>query len=208
MTTSTQNLIQAVDRADSPESLVAAVRSLAATTDEAGIETLIAVLGYNNPVAAVAAVEGLTQLGSKAVQPLIDKLDGYNYGARAYSIRAIAAIADPLALEVLATAAATDFAPSVRRAAAKGLGNLHWHNIDTPADRTAAQHQALETLLSVSQDSDWSIRYAAVVGLHGLLQISDLQAKIQCHLIQIVETDTDPAVRARAQLAIEVSTDQ
>lgn len=207
MTTSTQNLIQAVDRADSPESLVAAVRSLAATNDEAGIETLIAVLGYNNPVAAVAAVEGLTQLGSKAVQPLIDKLDGYNYGARAYSIRAIAAIADPLALEVLATAAATDFAPSVRRAAAKGLGNLRWQNIDTPK-RSAAQHQALETLLSVSQDSDWSIRYAAVVGLHGLLPESDLQAKIQSHLIQIVEIDTDPAVRARAQLAIDVSTNK
>ena len=202
MTNSTQNLIQAVDRADSPESLVAAVRSLAAAKDEAGIATLIAVLGYNNPVAAVAAVEGLTQLGAKAVQPLIDKLDGYNYGARAYSIRAIAAIADPLALEVLATAAATDFAPSVRRAAAKGLGNLHWQNIATPADRAAAQHQALETLLSVSQDSDWSIRYAAVVGLHGLLQLSDLQAKIQPHLIQIIESDPDSAVRARAQLAM------
>jgi len=202
MTDSTQNLIQAVERADSPESLVATVRSLAATKDEAGIATLIAVLGYNNPVAAVAAVEGLTQLGSKAVQPLIEKLDGYNYGARAYSIRAIAAIADPLALEVLATAAATDFAPSVRRAAAKGLGTLRWQNIATPAERSAAQNQALETLLSVSQDSDWSIRYAAVVGLHGLLQISHLQAKIQSHLIHIAETDTDPAVRARAQLAI------
>jgi len=38
----------------------------------------------------------------------------YNYGARAYSIRALAAIADPCALDVLVTAAATDFAPSVR----------------------------------------------------------------------------------------------
>ncbi|MDV2993916.1 MAG: Phycocyanobilin lyase subunit beta [Chroococcidiopsis sp. SAG 2025] len=202
MSDPTQNLIQAVDRADSPESLVAAVRSLAAAKDEAGIGTLIAVLGYNNPVAAVAAVEGLTQLGAKAVQPLIEKLDGYNYGARAYSIRAIAAIADPLALEVLTTAAATDFAPSVRRAAAKGLGQMRWQNIATPAERAAGQQQALETLLSVSQDSDWSIRYAAVVGLQGLLQVSDLQAKIQPHLIQMIESDSDPAVRARAQLAI------
>ena len=53
----TQELILAVEQADSPARLVAAVRNLAAAVDEAGISTLIAVLGYNNPVAAVAAVD-------------------------------------------------------------------------------------------------------------------------------------------------------
>lgn len=196
----TQELIYAVEQADSPAQLVAAVRTLAAAQIEAGISTLIAVLGYNNPTAAVAAVEGLIHLGSSAVQPLMDQLDEYNYGARAYSIRALAAIADPRALDVLVTAAATDFAPSVRRAAAKGLGTLHWSLLDAD-QRSSAQAKAQETLLSVSQDPDWSIRYAAVVGLQALSTMSDLKGQIQAQLEQMARSDPDTAVRARVSLA-------
>jgi phycocyanobilin lyase beta subunit len=174
---------------------VAAVRNLAAAIDEAGISTLIAVLGYNNPVAAVAAIEGLIHLGGAAVQPLIEQLDEYNYGARAYSIRALAAIADPRALDLLTTVAATDFAPSVRRAAAKGLGTLRWEKLGTQC--SAAQIKAFQTLLEISQDPDWSIRYAAVVGLQALATIPDLKGQIQAQLQQITQTDPDLAVRAR-----------
>jgi phycocyanobilin lyase beta subunit len=95
-------LIQSVEQADSPARLVAAVRSLAAAKLEAGIPTLITILGYNNPEAAVVALEGLVQLGDVAVLPLLEQLDDYNYGARAYSFRALAAIADPQALEKIA----------------------------------------------------------------------------------------------------------
>jgi urease accessory protein UreF len=95
MNDGSQELIRAVEQADSPARLVAAVQTLAAAHLETGISTLIAVLGYNNPTAAVAAVEGLTQLGAAAVQPLMEQLDEYNYGARAYAIRALAALADP-----------------------------------------------------------------------------------------------------------------
>ena len=191
----TQELILAVEQADSPARLVAAVRNLAAAVDEAGISTLIAVLGYNNPVAAVAAVEGLIHLGGAAVQPLMEQLDEYNYGARAYSIRALAAIADPRALDLLITVAATDFAPSVRRAAAKGLGTLDWDKLAT--ERSSAQVKAFQTLLEISQDPDWSIRYAAVVGLQALATIPDLKEQIKAQLQQITQTDPDPAVRAR-----------
>lgn len=191
----TQKLILAIKQADSPTRLVAAVQNLAAAVDEAGISTLIAVLGYNNPVAAVAAVEGLIHLGEAAVQPLMEQLDEYNYGARAYAIRALAAIADPRALDLLVTAAATDFAPSVRRAAAKGLGTLSWNKLD--AQRSSAQVEAFQTLLQISQDPDWSIRYAAVVGLQELATIPDLKGQIQAQLQQITQTDPDPAVRAR-----------
>jgi len=104
-------LIQSVEQADSPSRLVAAVRALAEARLEAGIPTLIAVLGYNNPEAAVAAIAGLVQLGDVAVQPLIERLDDYNYGARAYSFRALAAIAHPDSLDTLLSAAETDFAP-------------------------------------------------------------------------------------------------
>lgn len=191
----TQELIRAVEQADSPAQLVAAVRNLVAVIDEAGISTLIAVLGYNNPGAAVTAVEGLVHLGAVAVQPLMEQLDEYNYGARAYAIRALAAIADPRALDLLITAAATDFAPSVRRAAAKGLGTLRWSQLGVQG--SSAQAQALQTLLSICQDSDWSIRYAAVVGLQALATIPDLKGQIQAQFEQMARTDSDKAVRAR-----------
>ncbi|PLZ47157.1 HEAT repeat domain-containing protein, partial [Fischerella thermalis] len=113
--TNTQQLIRAVVEADSPARMIAAVQKLAAAQDEAAIPTLIAVFGYNNPAAAIAAVTGLTQLGEVAVPQLLEQIDDYNYGARAYSIRALAAIADPRALDVLLASAASDFAPSVRR---------------------------------------------------------------------------------------------
>lgn len=195
-----QELICAVEQANSPPRLIAAVRTLAAAQVEAGISTLIAVLGYNNPTAAVLAVEGLTKLGTAAVQPLIEQLDEYNYGARAYAIRALAAIADPRALDVLLTQGATDFAPSVRRAAAKGLGTLCWSKL-APRERQSAQAKALQTLLSISQDSDWSIRYAAVVGLQALSTTPDLTQQIQAHFEQMIQIDADLAVRARVQLA-------
>ena len=198
----TQELIRAVEQADSPAQLMTAVRNLAAAVeiDEAGISTLIAVLGYNNPAVAIVAVEGLIKLGGAAVQPLIAQLDEYNYGARAYAIRALAAIADPRALDLLTTAAATDFAPSVRRAAAKGLGTLDWSQLGNE-QRVSARANALQTLLNVSQDPEWSIRYAAVVGLQALATVPDLKEQIQAQFEQIAQNDADLAVRARAELA-------
>jgi phycocyanobilin lyase beta subunit len=200
-------LIQSVEQADSPSRLVAAVRALAEARIEAGIPTLITVLGYNNPEAAVAAVEGLVHLGDVSVAPLLEQLDDYNYGARAYSFRALAAIADPRALDVLLSAAESDFAPSVRRAAAKGLGNLRWFQL--PAEqRQLAQERALKTLLLLSNDPEWAIRYAAVVGLQGLAAGSeaanpDLVEQILARFAQIAQTDTDLAVRGRVWMAQE-----
>lgn len=196
----TDQLIHAVALADTPAQMVSAVQNLAATKDIAAIPTLIAVFGYNNPAAAAVAVTALTEMGEIAVPQLISQIDDYNYGARAYSIRTLAAIANPRALDVLISAATTDFAPSVRRAAAKGLGNLHWHQLDFPESHTAPK-RALETLLFISQDSDWSIRYAAVVGLQALVQNTDLQQPIFARLEQMLANDTEKAVRARVQLA-------
>jgi len=199
--TRTQEIIQAVEQANSDLSLVECVRELAAIHSEEAIPTLIAVLGYNNPGAAMAAVEGLIELGEAAVIPLVEQLDDYNYGARAYSIRALAAIADPRALDTLVTAAATDFAPSVRRAAAKGLGNLHWHQV-TPEQVQDAQAKALQTLLQVSQDTDWAIRYAAVVGLQSLaVSATATTGSIQNRFEQMLSSEADSAVRSRVLMA-------
>lgn len=195
-----QQLITAIEEATSPAELIGAVRSLAAARLEMGIPTLIQVLGYNNPGAAAVAVGGLVQLGDVAVEPLLEQLDGYNYGARAYAIRALAAIADPRALAVLLDAAATDFAPSVRRAATKGLGLLRWERLSAD-QQSLAQVQALQVLLSVSKDADWAIRYAAVVGLQALGEsaIESTTRQTVCdRLHTLATTDPDLATRARA----------
>lgn len=201
--TALQELIQAVEQASSPAQLVAAVQDLTAVKDKEAISTLIAVLGYNNPSAAIAAVGGLIELGTDSVQPLMEQLDEYNYGARAYSIRALAAIADPRALELLLESAATDFAPSVRRAAAKGLGTLQWQQLN-PEQVYPAWQRAMQTLLSISSDADWSIRYAAIVGLQALANIPELAPQIGSHFEVLIQTDSDIGVRSRISWAQKV----
>ena len=206
MDTQTPNqLIRAVDEADSPERLIAAVKALADAQLDSGVETLIRVLGFNNPGAAIMAMKGLVRMGAAVVPALLAQIDDYNYGARSYSIRALAAIADPRALDVLQQAAATDFAPSVRRAAAKGLGLIHWSSL--PLEQVAErQQQTWATLQQVIQDADWSIRYAAVCGMSGLAiaaHASPLGTTIGHALAQIAAQDNEPVVQARAQLAKE-----
>jgi len=196
-----QELIQAVEQANSDERLLESVQALAASHSEAAIPMLIAVLGYNNPGAAVTAVEGLIALGASAVMPLLEQLDEYNYGARAYSIRALAALADPRALDTLVSAATIDFAPSVRRAAAKGLGNLHWHQL-LPEEIAQAQTKVLNTLIQVFQDSDWAIRYAAIVGLQALAKSATSTTEpIQNLFEQMLSSEADQAVRSRILMA-------
>ncbi len=194
--------LQAVNDADSAQGLLDAVEALAALNDERAIPTLIQVLGFNNPGAAVAAVEGLIQIGIPAVSPLLDQLDGYNYGARAWAIRALAGIGDPRGQDLLLDAAANDFSLSVRRAAARGLGAIRW--TDIPADkRQAAMMRSQTVLLQVTNDEEWVVRYAAVVGLETLaLELTEISTITQC-LSQLTQQDDTLAVRARAQWALE-----
>ncbi len=200
MNSDTQNLIRAVTNADSSERMVSAVQNLVAAKDTAAIPSLIAVFGYNNPAAAVIAVKGLIELGEVAVPQLLEQIDEYNYGARAYSIRTLAAIAHPDALDLLLEAAETDFAPSVRRAAAKGLGKLQWHKLEN-SQQASNTRKALSTLLLITQDADWAIRYAAVVGLQELAKIPSLHSEIEEKFSQMLADDRAIAVRARVALA-------
>ncbi len=198
-----QALIAAVDRADSAPALIGAVRALSAARSEAAIAKLIEVLGYNNPGAAVAAVDGLVQLGPVAVPDILANLDGYDYGARAWASRALAKIGDPRALENLLAAAQGDFALSVRRSAAQGLGHLDWTQL-AEGDRAAAQARVWSVLQQAVQDDEWVVRYAAVAGLQGLaLAAPNLAAEIQTGLQQVTAADEELAVRGRAQWALE-----
>lgn len=202
MTDNCKPLIQAVEQADSAPRLTAAVGALAAAKDADAIPTLIQVLGYNNPGAAVAAVEGLVQLGEVAVPKLLEQIDGYNYGARAWANRALARIGDPRALNTLLEAASSDFALSVRRAAAKGLGSLNWSKLTEDEIKTA-QKRVFDVLMQVCDDPEWVVRYAAIVGLEALGQnAEEYRSPIQKRLQQLAESDPEMAVRARSQLAL------
>ncbi len=199
------DLIRAIETVDSKGAMVMAVNNLAAAKDVAAISTLITVLGYNNPGAAVAAVDGLVALGSDAVTALLEEIDGYNYGARAWAIRALALIGDPRALPVLLDTAKGDFALSVRRAAARGLGTIDWALL--PTDRVAAsQREVLDVLAGATTDPEWVVRYAAVAGLQTLatrLMEPGQQPMIHATLYRVFQEDETLAVQARARLALD-----
>jgi phycocyanobilin lyase subunit beta len=200
------SLIRAVEDADSSYLLLKAVQNLAAAHQEETIPTLIAALSYNNPGAAVAAVDGLIQLGEPAVPALLEQLDLHNYTARAWAIRALAGIGDPRGLVTLLGVATADFALSVRRAAAKALGTMKWQWF--PADLLEiAQEEALEALLFVAQqDEEWVVRYSAVAGLQALANAitpthPEWRSQIQSQFEQMAVNEVSEAVRARVWMA-------
>lgn len=202
---SIETLLLAIAEADSSTRMVEAVEKLSEARLEAAIPNLITVLGYNNPGAAVAAVEGLIAIGKPAVEPLLDLLDGYNYGARAWALRALSGIGDVRALDLLLDAAKNDFALSVRRAAARGLGTINWDDLPVESIEPA-QAKVIEVLLAVSQDNEWVVRYAAITGLQELAIAStisspDLTCQILVHFDRLVDSDDNLAVIARIWLA-------
>ncbi|MCS7030283.1 MAG: HEAT repeat domain-containing protein [Gloeomargarita sp. SKYG116] len=199
------SVVRQVKTAASPGALVAAVQRVAEWPEPSqAIPLLIEVLGYNNPAAAQVAIASLQRWGRQAVPDLLTRLDGYNYGARAYAVRVLAHIGDPRALEVLEQAARYDFAPSVRRAAIRGLGNIQWQELATPEP---LQERVAQALRDLSGDGDWGIRYAVIVawelwhqrGLPGFLQ-PQMDA-----LLQQLAQDEDRVVQARAQWVLQRS---
>lgn len=202
-----QKLINAVNQADSADLLLETVENLAEARSEAAIPTLIEVLGFNNPGAAVAAVDGLIEIGEPVVPYLLNNLDDYNYGARAWATRVFAGIGDPLALDLLLEAAVNDFSQSVRRAAAKGLGSIIWSKL--PSEKIlSAQQEVLKTLLLATNDGEWVVRYAAVVGLEALANTltttqPELISQVTARFQEILITESEAAVRARVEYAVQ-----
>jgi phycocyanobilin lyase subunit beta len=202
-----QQLIQAVNQADSADLLLKTVEDLAIVCDRAAIPTLVEVLGFNNPGAAVAAVDGLIKIGEPVVDYLLKNLDDYNYGARAWATRVFAGIGDPAALDLLLEAAIADFSQSVRRAAAKGLGSIIWSKL--PAEEVAiAQQKVLKTLLLATEDGEWVVRYAAVVGLEALSETltasqPELVSKVMSKFQELIDSESEPAIYARVKYAIQ-----
>lgn len=206
--TTLQSRLQAVEEADSAQSMIDSVEALAELKDEGAISSLIRVLGYNNPGAAVAAVEGLIQIGTPAASAVLAQIDGYNYGARAWALRVLAGIGDPRGLDLILETAAEDFSLSVRRAAARGLGAIQWERL-TANERRAGQVKARDTLLKVViEDPEWVVRYGGVVGLQGVATAAVADGWMDL-IERVVEGlgrashDEALAVQARAQWALE-----
>jgi len=200
-----QELITRLRQASGSEELLLATRQLASCGVTGAAPLLVEVLGFNNPGAAVAAVDGLIALGQEAVPPLL-QLDPENYGARAWAVRALAGIGDVRGLDLLVDALGTDVAASVRRAAARGLGNLRLEEL--AADRRReVQDCCLQALLAATSDGEWVVRYAVAVGLEGLGQdlapSSEALARVRQGLVALSEAAeaNPPVVVLRARLA-------
>jgi len=203
-------LVEAVRRADTALGLLQATQALAAASHPEGAACLVEILGFNNPGAAVAAVDGLIAIGEPAVDTILSNIDGYNYGARAWAVRALAGIGDVRGLPVLEDALGKDIGPSVRRAAARGLGQLRLAELPEEERRSTA-HRCLQALLAGCRDGEWVVRYAVVVGLESLAQALDAEmaAGQRQQLIEALgalHTDPEeeaPVVQLRAALALQ-----
>ena len=213
--------IRAIEEASSAPALLQATRALADLISntapkgevpwdpgdlEAAIACLVQVLGFNNPGAAVAAVDGLINLGPMAVDPLLARLDPRNYGARAWAVRALAGIGDVRGLTLLEEALATDVGPSVRRAAAHGLGRLQLASVE-PDERQDIRARALASLVAGCGDGEWVVRYAVAVGLESLVEAMEplpqerQQALEALEALALPEREETPVVRLRAAFA-------
>ena len=214
---SVSSLIEAVEQADTAAALLVATTRLAShlaggnPPAPAAIAALVQVLGFNNPGAAVAAVDGLIACGENAVAPLLDNLDAHNYGARAWAVRALAGIGDVRGLELLEQALGGDIGPSVRRAAARGLGQLR-SGAMPDQERREVLERALTALEAAAGDGEWVVRYAVVVGLESLIHDlapesggsdGELRERALQTLTQLSQPDEDTTVvRLRANQAL------
>jgi phycocyanobilin lyase beta subunit len=204
----------AVEQACSAETLVAATLDLVKISphlplnsieQQAAINCLITLLATNNPGAAGIAVGGLIACKRAAVQPILNNLDEHNYGARAWAVRALAQIGDPRGLAVLQRAIEQDIGPSVRCAAAMGLGRIKLAEL-SPEEKLETMEICLAGLKLGCADGEWIVRYAAVVGLENFGRTSSssfaqasfllLQARSQEGIEEV------PVVRLRAAQAL------
>ena len=166
--TALDQALQTLERATSTPELVKATQALCALNDLEAAKPLVKVLGFNNPAVAAVATQGLIQLGRDTIPILLVSLDARNYGARAWVVKALAALRAPRGLALLEHALEADIAPSVRRSATRGLADLE---LD-PACSDQQLQRCLQGLLKAGQDEEWVVRYAAVFGLEQRLRLS------------------------------------
>lgn len=194
--TAVAQLAAELEQATSPEALLRVVRALGTLRQTEGIPYLIRAFGFNRPAVGEAALEEVLRFGELAVKPLLEQIDGFDYGARAYSVRALARIGHGDAYPFLVEAIVADFAPSVRRAAVRGLGRVAARRPVSDQERT------LVLLQQCLSDSDWGVRYAAVGSLTDLARSGEPLLRPQAQAgLQTALADADPLIPLRAQMS-------
>nr|AUG32600.1 phycocyanin alpha phycocyanobilin lyase [Paulinella longichromatophora] len=204
ITLEVEALIKAVQTADSTAELTSATQNLANARSIYAIPNLLEILGFNNPGAALAAIDGLVSLGEKAVPALLTNLDKYNYGARGWGVRALALIGDVRGLETLENTLRDDIGPSVRRAAAIGLGKLNLAELSRE-QQEIIRLRSLTALEAGCHDAEWVVRYAVTVGFESSTlqnpQKKELTLRAQ-RALQYLSKSTIPVIKERANLAL------
>jgi phycocyanobilin lyase beta subunit len=196
--------IRELDRARTTPDLIQATRSLSTLKDLKAAPKLIEVLSFNNPAVGAVAMGGLIALGPDVVPILLRNLNAHDYGARAWAIRALAELKDPRGTDVLIQALQQDIAPSVRRAAAKGLAAISGASIHSP-DRA---ERCLQALIDAGEDGEWVVRYAVAYGLEFCLLHCRLLGSIRDQARSTLntlagESEEVSVVRLRAKLALQ-----
>ncbi|MDP6193743.1 MAG: HEAT repeat domain-containing protein [Prochlorococcaceae cyanobacterium ETNP18_MAG_1] len=198
--------IAQLDQANSTEALIVATRQLASLTNLAAAPKLIEVLSFNNPAAALVAVDGLIALGQDVVPSILSNLDAHNYGARAWAIRVLADLGDVRGITALIDALLNDVGPSVRRTAARGLGDLRLKT--ETGDGQEPLNRCIQALLQARKDGEWVVRYAITTGLERQIQSEQLSSALKSEAYGVLEElasdqeDTN-VVRQRAKLALQ-----
>ena len=194
--------IASVDAARTSTELMQATIALVRCNDLRSIPKLLEVIGFNNPALAGVALSGMVALGPDAAPQILDRLDPQNYGARAWAVRALAEIANGCALDTLVEALGNDIGPSVRRAAAKGLGHLKLTG--DPDEINSQRQRCFQALSHGCQDGEWVVRYSCCASLERLLSTgeAELQA-IQCLRERTGSSERVKVVRLRAALALQ-----
>lgn len=194
--------IASVDAARTSAELMQATAALVRCNDLRSIPKLLEVIGFNNPALAGVALSGLVALGPEAAPQILDRLDPKNYGARAWGVRALAEIADGCALDTLVEALGNDIGPSVRRAAAKGLGHLKL--MGNPDEINSQRQRCLQALSHGCQDGEWVVRYSCCASLERLLSTGEAERQaIQCLRDRTGSSERVKVVRLRAALALQ-----
>lgn len=222
---------------DSPAALIESMRRITEQVaaagaggdgDDAVVPVLVDSLGYNNPISANMAVDALVNVyGRRAVPTLLRGVAAFNYAVNAYALRALARIGDASVAAVATKCALRGPIPNVRRAAVRCLGALRYDEpaslracIDdglepggaddgdgAPADGAGSAADAADTLLALLDDSDWTVRYAAMPSLQRLIDSGQCDAArretFHDQLREHAANDADEAVRTRAVLALQ-----
>lgn len=169
--------------ADTATELIEAAEELAGASAEHSqlLPVLVDMLGYNNPVAARVAMDALVNSGMAAVPSLLTGVAAFNYSVNAYALRTLARIGDPSVASVAAECATRAPIPNVRRAACRALGALRYKSSED------ASNSYMQLILLADRESDWGVRYAAVVALENFYAIELLPERLTDIAINVVE---------------------